>query len=323
MLELVIRDSRCIDVESLCIRAGKEVWKVVVNIKVLDDDGSLLDCASVAAAAALHHYRRPMITVEPERTIIHPEREFAPVPLNIHHMPLCVMYGFIREGEISITDPDLREELYLDGCLWIAVNKRKEICGLHQTSRLILTTGMIEACSRRSFQRVSDLTDLVTQVCANDSAIRAKNQTPEGFGLVFDEMENLNENSPNELIGPAIPKAIINQFGPVENPSTSQQLNLQDAISNDEEMEEAKIQSQAEHIAESMKTGIEDNKGKGETGKKARVSRKKDQSDVLDLLDGLDEIDSVDNNEKQLSAEQTPEVVNQDFDLLSAKRKKK
>ncbi|CAJ0960879.1 unnamed protein product, partial [Mesorhabditis belari] len=321
MLELVIRDSRCIDVESLCIRAGKEVWKVQVNIKVLDDDGCLLDCASVAAAAALHHYRRPMITVEPERTIIHSEREYAPVPLNIHHMPLCVMYGFIRDGEISITDPDSREELYLDGCLWLSVNKRKEICGLHQTSRLILTTAMIEACANRSFQRVSDLTDLITEICANDAATRSKNQVVEGFSLVFDELLHTNENHPNELIGPAIPKAVLNKFGPAEKDeaSTSAQLDLNDATCNDDEMDDAKIQLQAEQIAASLKVQ-EENKEEGKA-KKTPGSRKKENTEVMDLLDGLDDVGTADVVEK--THEQPPQTGDQDFSLLSAKRKKK
>lgn len=41
-----------------------------VDVRVLDDDGALLDCASLAAVAALYHFRRPNVTVEPNRTII-------------------------------------------------------------------------------------------------------------------------------------------------------------------------------------------------------------------------------------------------------------
>ena len=56
--------------KSLCIRAHKEVWKLRVDVRILDDDGALLDCASVAAVAALYHFRRPNVTVQPNHTII-------------------------------------------------------------------------------------------------------------------------------------------------------------------------------------------------------------------------------------------------------------
>ena len=48
-----IRESKCIELEKLCITAGEEVWVVNVDINVLDHDGNLIDAAALGAIAAL------------------------------------------------------------------------------------------------------------------------------------------------------------------------------------------------------------------------------------------------------------------------------
>ncbi|KHJ93137.1 prefoldin, alpha subunit [Oesophagostomum dentatum] len=205
MLELVLRDSRCIDVESLCIRAHKEVWKLRVDVRVLDDDGALLDCASVAAVAALYHFRRPNVTVQPNHTIIHSEYEQALVPLNIYHMPICVSFGFTKTGNYVVIDPTDKESQCLYGCLVIACNKRREVCALHQSTNLILSTSTIEACVKRAMQRAVDLSELVSTVIKDDATKRANYQKPAGFELTVNaQLLTTKEAQPNELVAPAV-----------------------------------------------------------------------------------------------------------------------
>ncbi|KAJ1351283.1 hypothetical protein KIN20_007266 [Parelaphostrongylus tenuis] len=168
MLELVLRDSRCIDVESLCVRSHEEVWKVRVDVRILDDDGSLLDCASIAAVTALYHFRRPNVTVRPNHTIVHSEYEQAFVPLNIYHMPICVSFGFTACGTSVVIDPTDKESQCLYGSLVIACNKRREVCALHQSTNLILNTRTIEACVKRAMQRAIDLSELISTVILDD-----------------------------------------------------------------------------------------------------------------------------------------------------------
>ncbi len=68
-----IRDSGCVDMESLCILAHEnvrrsicqifeyilfsKVWEISVNLHVIDYDGNILDCANLAALCALAHFR--------------------------------------------------------------------------------------------------------------------------------------------------------------------------------------------------------------------------------------------------------------------------
>jgi len=75
LLEHCIRESRCIDTESLCITSGRRVWTIRVDVHVLNYDGNITDAASVAAIAALIHFRRPDISVHGEDVVIHTSSE--------------------------------------------------------------------------------------------------------------------------------------------------------------------------------------------------------------------------------------------------------
>lgn len=85
-LEKAIRRSEVVDRESLCILAGQkvssmhtsvdrllflrsdelsaQVWQIRLDVHCLNDEGNLLDCASVACVAALRHFRKPEVTIE-------------------------------------------------------------------------------------------------------------------------------------------------------------------------------------------------------------------------------------------------------------------
>lgn len=54
-----IRESGCIDMESLCIVPGESVWMVVIDIHVISDGGNIFDAAGLAAIAALRNATVP------------------------------------------------------------------------------------------------------------------------------------------------------------------------------------------------------------------------------------------------------------------------
>ncbi|KAK6746143.1 hypothetical protein RB195_012325 [Necator americanus] len=326
LLELVLRDSRCIDVESLCVRAHKEVWKLRVDVRILDDDGGLLDCASVAAVAALHHFRRPNVTVQPHHTIIHSEYEQALVPLNIYHMPICVSFGFTKTGDYVVIDPTDKERQCLYGCLVIACNKRREVCALHQSTNLILSTGTIESCVMRAMQRVVDLSELVSTVIKDDAAKRSKYQKPAGFELTLDaQLLTTKEAHPNELVAPAV--ELAQEFLESEQPSVMHNenpLTRNNGSEFDERTEEEALANQVASIVDgvdnvSMDTTTQSGPSSLEM-KKMISNRKREVDEVADLLEDLDDLEGeiMELNPKQSMSEQES---NMDIDLLKARKK--
>lgn len=97
-LEKCLKDSKVINLEALCIRAGVKVWSIRLDLNVLNLDGNLVDAASIAALAALAHYQRPDVTLIGNEITIHKFHEKQPLPLIVQHYPVYVTYAFFTEG---------------------------------------------------------------------------------------------------------------------------------------------------------------------------------------------------------------------------------
>nr|CDJ95994.1 unnamed protein product [Haemonchus contortus] len=322
MLELVLRDSRCIDVESLCVRAHKEVWKLRVDVRILDDDGGLLDCASVAAVAALYHFRRPNLTVQPNHTLIHSEYEQALVPLNIYHMPICVSFGFTKSGNAVVIDPTDKESQCLYGCLVIACNKRREVCALHQSTNLILSTGTIEACVKRAMQRAIDLSELISTVIRDDAQKRANYQKPAGFDLTINaQLLTTKEAQPNELVAPAV--ELMEGFLEMEQPSVVLNQNPLAGGSEsrlDESHEEKIIANQVAMIADGVDSVHMEAAAPAASETATISNRKRELDEVADLLEDLDNLEG-ETTELNVQGPPHSEGIEMEIDLLKARKK--
>ena len=59
-----LRKSQALDIESLCVVAGRHVWSIRVDVTVLDHCGNLSDAVTIAALAALKHLRLPAVKID-------------------------------------------------------------------------------------------------------------------------------------------------------------------------------------------------------------------------------------------------------------------
>ena len=162
ILEKTIKESDAIDLESLCVIAGEQVWDIKCDLRVVDyNGGNIIDASLLATMAALRAYRKAEVSIESlgveasgrYKTKVHvfssTERE--PLPLALHHTPLAASIGLFRLQPQHLTnkdtnsidnsfliqnsknnnviaivcDPSLDEELTLDGSLCISINAHK------------------------------------------------------------------------------------------------------------------------------------------------------------------------------------------------------
>ncbi|KAJ3369201.1 Exosome complex component RRP45 [Allomyces arbusculus] len=158
MLDKALRLSRAVDTEGLCILAGQQVWTVRVDVRVLDNDGNIMDCASLAAVAALLHFRRPDVSVAGEDVTIHPADEKSPVPLTVYHAPLCTSFAFFDQGRVTLLDPTRLEEALQDGHLTVATNVHRELCAMAHAGGAPLAPDQVLLCAQLAASKVHDLT---------------------------------------------------------------------------------------------------------------------------------------------------------------------
>ena len=91
-----LKESRCLDMESLCVVADEKVWCVRLDVQILSHCGNAADAASVAGLAALCHFRRPDVTLRGDEVTVHPPSERDPIPLAVHHHPVCSTFAFFN-----------------------------------------------------------------------------------------------------------------------------------------------------------------------------------------------------------------------------------
>jgi len=168
ILDKIFRRSDAIDREALCIIAGERVWHLRIAIHALADAGSLLDCASLACAAAIRHFRRPDVEVLGAReVIIHAPDSRAPVPLALHHTPFCVSFAFYRASSESGTsaaaeprvllDPAGLEQRLAHGTLNLALTPQRELAVVHKAGGLPLAPAVLMSAVQVAARRAKEL----------------------------------------------------------------------------------------------------------------------------------------------------------------------
>jgi len=161
VVERAVRQGRALDVEGLCILAGRKVWSVRVDVRVLDDAGNVCDCASIATLASLLSFRRNDVTVTGDDVIVHSVEDRDPVPLIVHHVPLSTSFSLLN-ATTCVLDPLLSEEQVALGTLIITANKFGEICGVHKAGGVPIDQRLLLRCTEIALERARRITSLLT-----------------------------------------------------------------------------------------------------------------------------------------------------------------
>ncbi len=107
-----VRESKCMNLEKLCIEKGEKVWMVCIDIHVLNDDGNLIDASSIGAIAALLDAKVPGLNED--GTI---NRDEMKEKLETRNIPIaCTIH---KIGENLLLDPTLKEESAVDARLTV------------------------------------------------------------------------------------------------------------------------------------------------------------------------------------------------------------
>ncbi|XP_076645943.1 exosome complex component Rrp45 [Halictus rubicundus] len=174
-LDKCFKDSKCIDLESLCIIADKKVWNLRVDINIINHDGNLIDCASIATLAALLHFHRPDVTSTGEDIIIHSFSEKDPLPLTLYHYPVCVSFITFESGN-TIMDPTYLEERVGVAQLTLGINSYREVCSLHfnYLTKTMTVQDVISAVSHYAANYATKLVQQIREAVTHDVEARYK-----------------------------------------------------------------------------------------------------------------------------------------------------
>ncbi|KAG2377625.1 hypothetical protein C9374_009141 [Naegleria lovaniensis] len=197
VIDRSLRGSRAIDTEALCIIAGRKVWSLRVDIHILQDDGNVFDCCHLAAIASLLHFRRPEVTIEGDRVIVHTVQDRQPVPLSVHHIPICTSFAFFYHEHCTlfVVDPGKKEEMIAEGFMTIALNAHKELCAIQKGGGLALTKDQILECAQIASVKSKEITEILKRFLQNEESKRI--QQGKSYYVKYEE-EPMNKSQEDE-----------------------------------------------------------------------------------------------------------------------------
>lgn len=120
-----IRESKAIDVKSLCIKPGEQVWSVMIDICSINDEGNLFDAAGLAALAALKDAKFPELVND---AVNYDKKTDKSIPLSRSPIPVTIL----KIGDYFVVDPLSREEFFADARLTVAVTEKDTIAALQK-----------------------------------------------------------------------------------------------------------------------------------------------------------------------------------------------
>jgi exosome complex component RRP42 len=106
LVDRVVRESHIIELEKLVIKEGEKVWIVYIDIYPINDDGSLIDAATLGAIVALKNSMIPEL--DKDGKIDYDKKPSKKLPLAKGIDPIS--FTFYKLGNSILLDPTREEE---------------------------------------------------------------------------------------------------------------------------------------------------------------------------------------------------------------------
>lgn len=143
LVDRAIRESGMIELNKLVIKEGEKVWTVMVDIYPLNDDGALIDAATIGAIAALKQAKMPVL--DKDGKIDYHKESKEPLPISKDVYPFS--FSFFKLGNSIILDPTREEEEACEARVTFGVskwNKQYMINSCQKNGSVVFTKAEIE-----------------------------------------------------------------------------------------------------------------------------------------------------------------------------------
>ncbi|KAJ2999631.1 Exosome complex component RRP45 [Globomyces sp. JEL0801] len=103
----------------------------------------------------------------------HDVDEKSPISLSVHHIPICITFGFFDNGERHVIDPNWMEEQVQEGDITFVINVHREICTLSKAGGVPISMEKVLQCASIAGVKVAELNkilkDAIAEVILNGS----------------------------------------------------------------------------------------------------------------------------------------------------------
>ncbi len=127
VVDRAIREAPLIDLEKLCVVEGSKVWKLHIDINILDFDGNLMDATCLAAVSALLTTKIPTVKFVNDELLLDTEH-LSKLPVK-NRSVLCTV---VKINDQLLVDPVYVEESLMEASLSIGFREDGTLCALQK-----------------------------------------------------------------------------------------------------------------------------------------------------------------------------------------------
>lgn len=154
-----IREAEAVDLEKLCIEEGEKVYTLFLDVHVLNDDGNLIDAASLGALAAL---KTGFIPEYDEEEGLQRDEKAMDVPLQ--YEPVTVTGRKIEDT--LLWDTTREEEDALDARLTVSIKKDGNVVSMQKGERQPYSQEEIQDTISKAQEKTGELRELLDEACS-------------------------------------------------------------------------------------------------------------------------------------------------------------
>ena len=145
-----VRESKCLDFKSMCIKSGEKVWVCAIDIIPINAAGNMFDAGAIGALAALMDTKLPALEEKDGVYKINYEGERTE-KIKLNNQPIsCTV---LKIGDNFVVDPLPEEEEIYDARLTVAVDESGDICAMQKGGDHALSADeimkMVELASKK------------------------------------------------------------------------------------------------------------------------------------------------------------------------------
>jgi exosome complex component RRP45 len=201
LLEKGLRESRALDTLSLAIVPGVLVWKIIVDINIINNDGNLYDACMLATLASWQIFKLPFLKKNGNKIPLpNANKPIQEINLSTLHVPLSVTFGLFDKNSKFLVDPSLKEEKCIDGIVIICANKFNEISYLHTYNSIQIDSEIMRDLLECVREKVKELTLTLKTFVEKHKVGRMIEKTIKEDEIVIKEANlNIADSSSNEI----------------------------------------------------------------------------------------------------------------------------
>ena len=196
LLEKCLKESHALDTNILCVIPGKIVYKIIIEINIIKNDGNVYDAAIIAALCSWLSFKIPFFRVKNEELYYDTF-----INLTTIHMPVCVTFGIFEKKDEKVefvVDNTLEEESVMKGMVSICANIFGEISYMKMDTEAMIGVDEIQDLIGEVDKHVLSIHNKIKKF-VDEENIRVEKILKEGKLENGDFMRNTKDKD-NEMI---------------------------------------------------------------------------------------------------------------------------